>query len=134
MSSAVSRWDTYLSETHCKLRRSAAVGKTLTHSFGSAKRDLCTVLNIIVDMSVPLRGTVCGGGCRSYPQLRCFAACSGFLMVGPALRNPAACCLIRGAPLSDSLLSEEVLKLLAVTVEDIDVHFGVDALYPSVRT
>ena len=25
--SAVSRWDTYLSETHCKLRRSAAVGK-----------------------------------------------------------------------------------------------------------
>ena len=38
------------------------MGKTLTHSFGSAKRDLCTVLNIIVDMSVPLRGTVCGGG------------------------------------------------------------------------
>ena len=28
---------------------------------GSAKRDLCTVLNIIVDMSVPLRGTVWGG-------------------------------------------------------------------------
>ena len=69
------------------------MGKTLTHSFGSAKRDLCTVLNIIVDMSVPLRGTVCGGG-RSYPQLRCFAACSGFLMVGPASRNLAAC--VRG--------------------------------------
>ena len=91
MSCAVSRWDTYLSETHCKLRRSAAVGKTLTHSFGSAKRDLCTVLNIIVDMSVPLRGTVVGRGCRSYPQLRCFAACSGFLIVGPASRNHAAC-------------------------------------------
>ena len=30
------------------------------------------------------------GGCRSYPQLRCFAACSGFLMVGPASRNHAA--------------------------------------------
>ena len=58
MSSAVSRWDTYLSETHCKLRRSAAVGKqTFSLSLGSAKRDLCTVLNIIVDMSVPLRGT-----------------------------------------------------------------------------
>ena len=70
------------------------MGKTLTHSFGSAKRDLCTVLNIIVDMSVPLRGTVCGGGCRSYPQLRCFAACSGFLMVGPASRNLAGC--VRG--------------------------------------
>ena len=37
------------------------MGKTLTHSFGSAKRDLCTVLNIIVDMSVPLRGTVVVG-------------------------------------------------------------------------
>ena len=31
------------------------------------------------------------GWCRPYPQLRCFAACSGFLMVGPALRNLAAC-------------------------------------------
>ena len=25
---------------------------------------------------------------RTYPQLRCFAACSGFLMEGPAPRNP----------------------------------------------
>ena len=59
MSGAVSRGDTYLSETHCKLRRSAAVGKrTSSHSLGSAKRDLCIVLNIIVDMSVPLRGDV----------------------------------------------------------------------------
>ena len=29
--STVSRWDTYLSETHCKLRRSAAVGQTSPH-------------------------------------------------------------------------------------------------------
>ena len=62
MSGAVSRGDTYLSETHCKLRRSAAVGKqTSSHSLGSAKRDLCIVLNIIVDMSVPLRGTIVVG-------------------------------------------------------------------------
>ena len=39
--SAVSRGDTYLSETHCKLRRSAAVGRadSLSPSLGSAKRD-----------------------------------------------------------------------------------------------
>ena len=29
--SAVSRWDTYPSETHCKLRRSAAVGISSAH-------------------------------------------------------------------------------------------------------
>ena len=39
--SSVSRGDTYLSETHCKLRRSAAVGRadSLSPSLGSAKRD-----------------------------------------------------------------------------------------------
>ena len=37
------------------------MGKTLTLSLGSAKRDLCTVLNIIVTVSVPLRGTVVVG-------------------------------------------------------------------------
>ena len=39
--SAVSRGDTYSSETHCKLRRSAAVGRadSLSPSLGSAKRD-----------------------------------------------------------------------------------------------
>ena len=26
--------------------------------------------------------------CRTYPQLRCFAACSGFHDIGPAPRNP----------------------------------------------
>ena len=64
--------------------------QTFSLSLGSAKRDLCTVLDIIVAVSVPLRGTVWGGGGLTYPQLRCFAACSGFLMVGPASRNPAA--------------------------------------------
>ena len=48
------------------------------------------ILNIIRDASVPLRGTIFRWRCRTYPQLRCFAACSGFLMVGPASRNPAA--------------------------------------------
>ena len=72
--SAVSRGDTYLSETHCKLRRSAAVGQTI-------------ILNIIGDASVPLRGTHLGRY-HIYPQLRCFAACSGFHDIGPAPRNP----------------------------------------------
>ena len=45
------------------------------------------VLNIIRDVSVPLRGTIFRWRCRTYPQLRCFAACSGFHDIGPALRN-----------------------------------------------
>ena len=43
------------------------------------------ILNIIGDASVPLRGTHWG---QIYPQLRCFAACSGFHDIGPAPRNP----------------------------------------------
>ena len=45
------------------------------------------VLNIIQDVSVPLRGTIFRWRCRTYPQLRCFAACSGFHDIGPAPRN-----------------------------------------------
>ena len=45
------------------------------------------VLNIIRDVSVPLRGTIFRWRCRTYPQLRCFAACSGFHDIGPAPRN-----------------------------------------------
>ena len=45
------------------------------------------ILNIIGDASVPLRGTH-WGGYHFYPQLRCFAACSGFHYIGPAPRNP----------------------------------------------
>ena len=46
------------------------------------------ILNIIVDASVPLRGTIFRWRCRIDPQLRCFAACSGFHDIGPAPRNP----------------------------------------------
>ena len=46
------------------------------------------ILNIIVDASVPLRGTIFRWRCRIYPQLRCFAACSGFHDIGPVPRNP----------------------------------------------
>ena len=45
------------------------------------------ILNILGDASVPLRGTHLGGY-HFYPQLRCFAACSGFHDIGPAPRNP----------------------------------------------
>ena len=34
-----------------------------------------------------LRGTI-WVEVRTYPQLRCFAACSGFHYIGPAPRNP----------------------------------------------
>ena len=43
------------------------------------------VLYILRDASVPLRGTHLDY--HMYPQLRCFAACSGFHNIGPALRN-----------------------------------------------
>ena len=33
-------------------------------------------------------GELIGGGYHIYPQLRCFAACSGFHDIGPAPRNP----------------------------------------------
>ena len=46
------------------------------------------ILIIIREASVPLRGTVFRWRCRTYPQLRCFAACSGFHDIGPAPRNP----------------------------------------------
>ena len=46
------------------------------------------ILSIIRDASVPIRGTVFRWRCRTYPQLRCFAACSGFHDIGPAPRNP----------------------------------------------
>ena len=85
--SAVSRGDTYLSETHCKLRRSAAVGYHLTLSW-FRKAGPTIILNIIVDASVHLLGTIFRWRCRIDPQLRCFAACSGFHDIGPAPRNP----------------------------------------------
>ena len=85
--SAVSRGDTYLSETHCKLRRSAAVGYHLTLSW-FRKAGPTIILNIIVDASVHLLGTIFRWRCRIDPQLRCFAACSGFHDIGPASRNP----------------------------------------------
>ena len=46
-----------------------------------------TILYIIRDASVPLRGTLFRWRCCTYPQLRCFAACSGFHNIGPASRN-----------------------------------------------
>ena len=46
------------------------------------------ILTIIGNASVPLRGTICIWRFFTYPQLRCFAACSGFHYIGPASRNP----------------------------------------------
>ena len=40
------------------------------------------------NLSVPLRGTMFRWMYRTYPQRRCFAACSGFHDIGPAPRNP----------------------------------------------
>ena len=40
------------------------------------------------NLSVPLRGTMFRWMYRTYPQRRCFAACSGFHDIGPAPWNP----------------------------------------------
>ena len=89
-SAAVSRGDTYPSETHCKLRRSAAVGKQRRSHSLLVPRSGTYVLSLISSWICQSRFAelFVEGGCRSYPQLRCFAACSGFLMEGPAPRNP----------------------------------------------
>ena len=47
------------------------------------------ILNIIGDASVPLRGTHFWGY-HIYPQLRCFAACSGFSLYRSRSAEPAA--------------------------------------------
>ena len=87
--SAVSRGDTYLSETHCKLRRSAAVGRadSLSPSFGPRSGTDYFSQHHIGSVSPP-SGNYMGWKYRTYPQLRCFAACSGFHDIGPAPRNP----------------------------------------------
>ena len=53
--SAVSRGDTYLSETHCKLRRSAAVGQASPHTLLVPQSG-----TDYTHRSVPLRGTIYG--------------------------------------------------------------------------
>ena len=45
------------------------------------------VLNIIRDVSVPLRGTIFRWRCRTYPQQAAKQRSCGFHDIGPALRN-----------------------------------------------
>ena len=85
--SAVSRGDTYLSETHCKLRRSAAVGQTSPHPLLVPQSGTDYHPQHHMGCVSPPSGNSFGGY-HFYPQLRCFAACSGFHDIGPAPRNP----------------------------------------------
>ena len=57
-------------------------------SLGSAKRDRPSSSTSYGMRQSPLRGTIFRWRCSTYPQLRCFAACSGFHYIGPAPRNP----------------------------------------------
>ena len=84
--SAVSRGDTYLSETHCKLRRSAAVGQGSPHPLLVPQSGTDYHPQHHRGCVSPPSGNSFGG--QIYPQLRCFAACSGFHDIGPAPRNP----------------------------------------------
>ena len=86
--SAVSRRDTYLSETHCKLRRSAAVGQASLHPLLVPQSGTDYHPQHHSGCVSPPSGNYMGWKYRTYPQLRCFAACSGFHDIGPASRNP----------------------------------------------
>ena len=55
-------------------------------SLGSAKRDRLSSSTSYGSVSPP-SGNYMGWKYRTYPQLRCFAACSGFHDIGPAPRN-----------------------------------------------
>ena len=67
--------------------RSCWIGIT-SPSLGSAKRDRLSSSTSYGMRQSPLRGTIFRWRCSTYPQLRCFAACSGFHYIGPAPRNP----------------------------------------------
>ena len=88
MSSAVSRGDTYSSETHCKLRRSAAVGQASLHPLLVPQSGTDYHPQHHTGCVSPPSGNYMGWKYRTYPQRRCFAACSGFHDIGPAPRNP----------------------------------------------
>ena len=62
-------------------------GITSTPSLGSAKRDDYHPKHHTGCISPP-SGNYMWWRYRTYPQLRCFAACSGFHDIGPAPRNP----------------------------------------------
>ncbi len=66
--------------------RSCGIGIT-SPSLGSAKRDRLSSSTSYGMRQSPF-GELYGWRCRTYPQLRCFAACSGFHDIGPAPRNP----------------------------------------------
>ena len=67
--------------------RSCGISIT-SQSLGSAKRDRLSSSTSYGMRQSPLRGTIFRWRCSTYPQLRCFAACSGFHYIGPAPRNP----------------------------------------------
>ena len=83
--SAVSRGDTYLSETHCKLRRSPAVGPGSPHPLLVPQSGTDYHPQHHRGCVSPPSGNSFGG--QIYPQLRCFAACSGFSLYRSALRG-----------------------------------------------
>ena len=86
--STVSRWDTYPSETHCKLRRSAAVGQASPHPLMVPQSGTDYHPQHHTGCVSPPSGNYMGWKYCTYPQLRSFGACSGFHDIGPASRNP----------------------------------------------
>ena len=56
-------------------------------AYHSINQQPTIIINIIRDASVPILGTIFRWMYRTDPQLRCFAACSGFHDIGSAPRN-----------------------------------------------
>ena len=87
------------------------------------------ILNIIRDASVPLRETIFRWRCSTYPQLRCFAACSGFHYIGPAPRNP-----YKTATFVTSFICYVVSLRSIHTLTSFDIHIHIVRHTHSYRT
>ena len=85
--SAVSRGDTYLSETHCKLRRSAAVGQGSPHPLLVPQSGTDYHPQHHRGCVSPPSGNSFGGG-RFTHSCAASQLAVGFHYIGPAPRNP----------------------------------------------
>ena len=86
--SAVSRGDTYLSETHSKLRRSAAVGQASPHPLLVPQSGTDHHPQHHTGCVSPPSGNYMGGGVARTHSCAASQLAVGFIIIGPAPRNP----------------------------------------------
>ena len=84
----MSRWDTYPSETHCKLRRSAAVGQASLHPLLVPQSGTDYHPQHHRGCVSPPSGNYMGGGVARTHSCAASQLAVGFIIIGPAPRNP----------------------------------------------